>query len=146
MLSIIIDEVIGANFLESVDFGCLHIGIDYLHEIFEGTTEGVLVASGLPIALEAFLIGRLIVGLAILQFDAQAEVNFWVLVDDACLASFMEGRARMRSGTPGTTPDAALMAIFFPLVAPSASFLGWKRRVEKAGYCRRNHRTQAICN
>ena len=86
MLSIIIDEVIRANFLEGVDFGCLHVSLDHFDEIFERTTEGVLVASALPIALEAFLVGRLIVGLAILQFDAQAEVNFWVRVDDACLA------------------------------------------------------------
>ena len=97
MLSIIIDEVIGANFLEGVDFGCLHVSLDHFDEVFEGTTEGVLVASALPIALEAFLVGRLIVGLAILQFDAQAEVNFWVLVDDACLA-ILHGRESKDEG------------------------------------------------
>ena len=42
------------------------------------------------------------------------------------------GTARMRSGTPATTPSAFAMAP--DTRSPCPSFFGWKSRVERCGY------------
>ena len=69
----------------------------------------------------------------------EAEVNSMARGDLLGL----EGRAKMRSGTPGTTPAAASMATLRD--AEADSFFAWKRSRENAGYWSWNQRTHWIC-